>query len=260
MADARARILVVDDDATLRELLVDTLSSLEYEVAAATDGVEALEVLTDEHSEPYDLVITDIKMPRMDGVNLTKRLRRYFPGLPVLTITAYPNDKIISEAAPNGSIDKPFRISHLEDAVERALSGMTSHEFTLPEHRVLICITDSKLREQISTVMSRHNLLPFAVGTCVEASEELERGSFDLIITSAEQCDSARMKNMLDISEDYPHIAKLLLWNGTKVNAVPESAVVDHFQKVLLPPYDAPKLLDAVTELCTPSPPPSPGQ
>lgn len=80
MADERParRILVVDDDAILREVLTAALSGDGYEVVAASDGTEALALL---ERQPYDLVLSDLRMPRTDGPSLyeTLRTRHHFP-------------------------------------------------------------------------------------------------------------------------------------------------------------------------------------
>ena len=78
------RILVVDDEASIRELLAKTLAIGEYEVDTLADGKAALERLRD---EPYDLVFVDLKMPGMDGLMLTRQIKRMKPDLPVIIIT-----------------------------------------------------------------------------------------------------------------------------------------------------------------------------
>src|SRR4030067_933409 len=80
------RILGVDDDATIRFLLMDTLSALGYKTFGAINGEEALTKIA---QEGVDLVVTDIRMPRLNGVGLLKQIKERFPNMPVLIITAY---------------------------------------------------------------------------------------------------------------------------------------------------------------------------
>lgn len=115
-----ARILVVDDDPTLLELLTDTLLAIGYEATPATDGIIALDMLA---SQKFDLVITDIKMPRMDGLQLLKKIKRHYIGLPVLFITGVASQEVIGQAEVDGFLAKPFRIAHIEELIEQALSA-----------------------------------------------------------------------------------------------------------------------------------------
>ena len=114
-----ARILVVDDDAALLDLLVDTLSTIGYSAVPAPGGPEALTRLK---QDTFDLVISDIKMPEIDGISLLNEIRRSYPGLPVLLITGVASEDIISKASPDGFLAKPFRISHIEELIETTLS------------------------------------------------------------------------------------------------------------------------------------------
>jgi DNA-binding NtrC family response regulator len=115
-----ARILVVDDDPILLELLTDTLLTIGYEATPATDGIIALDMLA---TRKFDLVITDIKMPRMDGLQLLKKIKRHYIGMPVLFITGVASQEVIGQAEVDGFLAKPFRIAHIEELIEQALSA-----------------------------------------------------------------------------------------------------------------------------------------
>jgi len=115
-----AKILVVDDDAALLDLLVDTLSTIGYSVVPALGGSEALVRLK---QDTFDLVISDIKMPEVDGVSLLNKVRQSYPGVPVLLITGLAPDDIVNKASPDGFLAKPFRIGQIEKLIESTLSG-----------------------------------------------------------------------------------------------------------------------------------------
>jgi len=179
---SKGKILVVDDDPLLRSLLVDTLSSIGYDSTAASDGVEALAILREQRQADFDLVITDIKMPRMDGLTLTKKIRRACPLLPVLFITGVVSEETMAAAAPDGYLSKPFRIELLENLIERTLTAARTGRRPTPPRRVLISVPEDDLREKLADTLSRGNYLPFAVGGGDEALEELQRGRFDAVI------------------------------------------------------------------------------
>lgn len=115
------KILVVDDDQNLLDLLDDTLTTIGYEATGSADGFEALEKLK---QQKFDLVISDIKMPGMDGLELLREIRESYPDLPVLFITGAGLPETIEKAAPDGFLDKPFRISHIERLIENCLSAV----------------------------------------------------------------------------------------------------------------------------------------
>lgn len=118
MNKSAARILVVDDDSRLLGLLTDTLETIGYTAEDASSAKEALAKLAE---SKFHLIISDIKMPEMDGLSLLSRIRENYPGLPVIFITGQPQTDILRSANPEGILSKPFRISNLEDLIEQAL-------------------------------------------------------------------------------------------------------------------------------------------
>jgi DNA-binding NtrC family response regulator len=115
------RILLVEDDAEMRRLLVDELLDEGYVVSQATDGEEA--VLKLAHEE-YDLVITDLVMPKISGLDLLSEVRKTRPHIPAILITAFGDWSSLTQAYEKGAcnyICKPFKIKDLKDAVRNAL-------------------------------------------------------------------------------------------------------------------------------------------
>ena len=116
-----ARILIVDDEERMRHLLSIMLSRRGYHVEQAGDGVEALEMIG---ATPYDMIVTDIKMPRMDGVELLKRVMEMDTPSPVVFITAFATVESAVEAMRQGAVDyiiKPFEEDRIVLTVERTL-------------------------------------------------------------------------------------------------------------------------------------------
>jgi CheY-like chemotaxis protein len=91
----RPRILVVDDEASIRDLLSKALAPADYDVDTASDGQTALGRLP---SGRYDLLITDLKMPGIDGLTLTREARQLTPTLPVVIMTAQSTEASAIEA------------------------------------------------------------------------------------------------------------------------------------------------------------------
>ncbi|MDP8224555.1 MAG: sigma-54 dependent transcriptional regulator [Candidatus Lernaella stagnicola] len=116
-------VLVVDDDADMREALGMSLGRMGFGVDLAHDGMMAVEMLD---KRPYRLVVTDVKMPRLDGMALLQKVREDMPDLPVLIITGFGTIGGAVEAMKNGATDyivKPFNVEVLEKAVESVLTS-----------------------------------------------------------------------------------------------------------------------------------------
>ena len=117
----RPRVLVVDDEASIRELLEKTLALADYDVDLAADGRAALDRL---RIIPYDLLITDLKMPGVDGLTVIKEARRLKPDVPVIIITGFSSEASAIEAVNlgvSGYLTKPFRVPRVLAAAARAL-------------------------------------------------------------------------------------------------------------------------------------------
>ena len=118
---ARPRVLVVDDEASIRDLLSKTLALAEYDVDVAPDGRSALERM---RMYPYDLLIADLKMPGMDGLTVIREAKRYKADLPVIIITGFSTESSAIEAVNlgvAGYLTKPFRVPQVLAAAAKAL-------------------------------------------------------------------------------------------------------------------------------------------
>jgi len=117
------RILIVEDEPPIRKLLVKIFSKIpQYQVSSAGDGVEALEAFA--RSGPFDLVISDIQMPRMSGEELVEHIMKQWPGTAVLMLTAHRTDESVIRCLEHGALDfltKPLDVAKLIKAVDRAL-------------------------------------------------------------------------------------------------------------------------------------------
>jgi DNA-binding NtrC family response regulator len=115
------KILVVDDDKLVNEFVEETLTRSGYDVTTAMSAEDALELI---EIEEFDLILSDVRMPRMDGIELLKRVRKLSPSTVVIMITAFGTVKNAVEAMKIGAFDyilKPFPPDELELNVKRAL-------------------------------------------------------------------------------------------------------------------------------------------
>ncbi len=132
--DITRQILIVDDEATIRTGIAQVLERRKMAVATAENGREALDLLA---SLPVGIVLLDIKLPDMDGVELLKIIRREYPETEVIMITGYPAIQGAVECIKHGALDylvKPFRVDELETLIEKAQSLLSQkHALFSPE-------------------------------------------------------------------------------------------------------------------------------
>jgi excisionase family DNA binding protein len=117
----RPRILVVDDESSIRDLLTKTLSLSDYDVDTAPDGTAALERL---RLYPYDLLIVDLKMPGIDGLTVIREAKRLKADIPVIVITGFSTEYAAIEALNLGVtsyLTKPFRVPQVLAAAAKAM-------------------------------------------------------------------------------------------------------------------------------------------
>ncbi len=106
-------VLIVDDDSRMAETLKDILLIKGCGADAVHSGPQALKLLAD---APYDAILSDIRMPEMDGVDLLKEIRNQFPDIPVLLMTAYSAEPVIRQGLEAGALEvliKPLDIEAL---------------------------------------------------------------------------------------------------------------------------------------------------
>jgi excisionase family DNA binding protein len=117
----RPRVLVADDEASVRDLLSKTLALAEYDVDVAADGRSAVERL---RILPYDLLITDLRMPGVDGLSVIREARRLKADIPVIIITGFSTEASAIEAVNlgvSGYLTKPFRVPRVLAVAAKAL-------------------------------------------------------------------------------------------------------------------------------------------
>ena len=195
------RVLVVDDNPTAREILVDMLAGFNMTVHCVTSGSQALEHLKElagRGEAGYELVLIDWRMPGMDGVEVVRRIRANhdLPHIPTLIMTtAYGRDELFSRIAPDevdGLVLKPFTPSVLYDTLAGALGLARMANGGLPSRHVngaaplagrVLLVEDNLINQQVASELLK------AIGVTViiasngqEALELLDGDSFDVVL------------------------------------------------------------------------------
>ncbi|MBX9821572.1 response regulator [Afipia birgiae] len=120
-----SRVLIADDEESMRLLVARAIAMDGHEIVTAEDGAEALEILNRDNGA-FDLLLTDIKMPVMDGIALALAVARDFPRLTVLMMTGFADQRERAsglEAIVHDVITKPFAVADIRTAVADALAS-----------------------------------------------------------------------------------------------------------------------------------------
>jgi CheY-like chemotaxis protein len=143
----RARILIVDDEEEIRSLLSTALGELgSHDVEVACDGRAGLAKLREQR---FDLVVTDLMMPEMNGTRLLELSRREFPDVPVVVITGFAEMDTVIEVLRLGAanfITKPFRLTEIREIVDKSIRQ--KRDIEIP-NRILPCLAREQLAFQI---------------------------------------------------------------------------------------------------------------
>jgi DNA-binding response OmpR family regulator len=121
-----ARIMVVDDEATARVSLAEILRLEGYQVDTAASGEEAMSLL--KKSDPVDLIVLDIKMPGMSGLDVTEKVQEKYPGVVIILLTAFGKLETAIEAIRKGASDYLLKPSSVPEILESVRRGLTKHQ------------------------------------------------------------------------------------------------------------------------------------
>ena len=137
-AEEKASILVVDDEPQIARVLKTTLASHGYSIRTARDGDEAVQLMKD---WPPDLLITDLRMPNMDGLSLCRHVRRGNSAMPIIVLSVRGEERTKVEALDAGADDyvtKPFSVNELLARVRAALRRAAASKLPEPEEAIAI--------------------------------------------------------------------------------------------------------------------------
>jgi bidirectional [NiFe] hydrogenase diaphorase subunit len=203
-------ILLVEDEAVMRESVRDWLADVGYQVATAEDGEEALKTIAEQE---FGLIILDLRLPGKDGLEVLKEAKARQPQLKGIVITAYPSVETAVEAIKRGAVDylpKPFDLNYLEEVIRQTLGPIqveikpktaaveTATEATRPKPtEVTLYINDKEVKASqgmtileaarsagidIPTLCYHEHLTPY--GGCRLCTVEITRGQRSRLVAS----------------------------------------------------------------------------
>ena len=117
------RIMIIEDDEAMRSLLEDFFEEEGFETDSASNGADALRILSKDH---LDLIVTDIRMPGLTGLDILPRVRRLKPETPIIVMTAYGSEDVRRRSLESGAttyLEKPIHLSKLRTLIHEMISA-----------------------------------------------------------------------------------------------------------------------------------------
>ncbi|MFI5113700.1 MAG: HD domain-containing phosphohydrolase [Terriglobales bacterium] len=174
------RILVVDDEEAIREIVSSMLTAAQFHARQASSGLEALRLL--ESGEEFDLVLSDLMMAEMDGIALLEHAKEKFPDLPVVMVTAVHDISIALQAIRNGAYDyllKPFEREQLLATVRRALENRRlkrENDNYRTNLEALVAARTQQLRTAMSDLEGSYDITLAALGEALDMKDAETEG------------------------------------------------------------------------------------
>ena len=166
-------ILIIEDEEEMRIALTEVLIRNGYSVHTASNGIEGLELF---NKEPFNMVITDVKMPKISGLEVLKEIKKQSPQIPVIMITAYGTIDNAVEAMREGAFDyilKPFSAEILDDTVLRAIRNQTGKNTANP---LIIAPLPTDSIKIVTNNLSMKKVIDMALSVAYSSSTILIQG------------------------------------------------------------------------------------
>jgi cyclic di-GMP phosphodiesterase len=174
------RILVVDDEEPIREIVTSMLSSANYKCRQASSGVEALALL--DSGEEFELMLSDLMMAELDGIGLLERTKERFPDMPVVMVTAVHDISVALGSIRNGAYDyllKPFEREQLLATVRRALENRRlklENRAYQTNLEALVAARTEQLRKAMSNLERSYDITLEALGDALDLKDAETEG------------------------------------------------------------------------------------
>jgi CheY-like chemotaxis protein len=219
MVSKNYKILIVDDDESLLKLLRETLEAIGYSALSASDGVRAIQLVK---AGDIDLVIADISMPEMDGLQLLQHVKDFNPSIPVLLITGVNMNNIKDRVYQYGAdafLDKPFRISKIEELLERLLNQKGRRA------KILVVDDNKEFREQFAQQLEELGFRVIEASDGGEALEKLSKDHIDSVVVDYQMPDIDGLELAKRLKTDSP-FTHVIIISGEALS--PEDKILLH--------------------------------
>lgn len=241
----RFKVLIIEDDKTANEQLAKVVKKEGFEVIAAMNGKEGLKRFTEEKP---DIVITDLKMPEMDGMEVMHTIKSSSPEMPLIVITAFGETDTVISAIREGALDylkKPLDIDQLSIALGRAKEKVSELKKTIPYPTLLLAEDEKATRERLARILENEGWEVFQASNGEEAIELFQRHKIDVVLLDIKMPKKDGLQTlheMRNLTDDFE--AVILTGYGDESNAI--QALRDGAINFLRKPIDLDQMIIAV--------------
>lgn len=236
----KASVLIVDDDIEMTETLSDILEDMGHYVEVANDGFRAIEMVK---TRAFDVILMDIKMPGISGVETYKEIKKVQPETMVMMMTAHSAKDLVAEALREGAygvLYKPIDIKKLVEFIGRIKEG------------ALIMIVDDDLStcEVLKDVLREKGYSISSASSGEEAVRKVQEESFDIVVIDIKMPVMNGLEVYLALKEIRPEI-KVIMMTGYRqeVKDLVKEAIKLNAYPCIYKPFDVEKMLKLVEEL-----------
>lgn len=230
----KANVLIVDDDIEMTETLSDILEDSGYDVESANDGFKAIERVK---ARTFDVILIDIKMPGINGVETYKEIKSIRPEAAVMMMTAYSVEDLVAEALREGAYGvmyKPIDIAKVAEFIERIKKS------------ALILIVDDDLStcETLMDVLKEEGYRTARASSSEEAIKKVQERTFDIVFIDVKMPVMNGLEIYLALKKIRPDI-KVIMMTGYRqeVQDLVEEAIKNNAYTCIYKPFDVEKAL-----------------
>ncbi len=235
------KILVVDDDKEFSQNVRDILELKDYEVATAYDGFGALELVKE---NGFDLVLMDVRMPAMDGVEAFKKIKEISPDTPVIMITAYAVEELIREALREGTfgcLRKPLDFDKLFQLIKNAIPNGV---------RVLVVDDEEDFCTNMKDVLSDKGYRVCIAYDGNTAIQKARQRNFDVIILDMKLPPLNGLETYLAIRDIRPKVVVVVITGYIKeMGDLAQQTLEKNARALLEKPIDMDRLISLLREI-----------
>ena len=239
--DDKVSILIVDDETGMRETLYDILEDMGYHTAIAVDGHEAIQKVKD---NVFDVILMDVKMPGMDGVETFKRIKGIRPDTAVVMMTAYAVEDLIAEALREGAygvLYKPFEMERMIALIDAVKEGGL----------VLVVDDDRDSCEFFKDILETRGYQVSIAWSGEEAIEMARDNSYDMVFINTKLPNMNGLETYLAIKEINPQVVAVMMVDYSReVDDLLEEPLGGDVHSYLHKPFEIEEVIQLVDEIC----------
>ncbi len=238
--DDMINILVVDDDLGMGETIFDILSDIGYNVDVANDGYKAIDMII---TNDYDMVLMDIKMPGINGVEVLKKIRGIKPSLKVFMMTAYTTDDLVEESLKIGAygvISKPINIDRLLHFIKKIQKNV---KILIVDDNPIFCET---LKDNLEIM--KYNIIIKNKGK--QAIKYIKENDVDIVLIDIKMPVLNGLEVFLEIKKINPKITGIMITAyRNEVENLVKNALANDLYDCLYKPIESEKIITLIEQI-----------